>query len=37
MMTAHTQAFDLFAFANSYARLPDRFFAGLPTPSLRRV
>ena len=32
-MTAHTEAVDLFAFDNSYARLPDRFFARLrPTP-----
>ena len=32
-MTAHTQSADLFAFDNSYARLPDRFFARLrPTP-----
>jgi uncharacterized protein YdiU (UPF0061 family) len=32
-MTAQTEAVDLFAFDNSYARLPDRFFARLrPTP-----
>ena len=32
-MTAHTQSADLFAFDNSYARLPDQFFARLrPTP-----
>jgi serine/tyrosine/threonine adenylyltransferase len=32
-MTAHTEAVDLFAFDNSYARLPDRFNARLrPTP-----
>ena len=32
-MTANTEAVDLFAFDNSYARLPDRFFARLrPTP-----
>ena len=29
-MTAQTEAADLFAFDNSYARLPDRFFARLP-------
>jgi len=29
-MTALTEAGDLFAFDNSYARLPDRFFARLP-------
>src|SRR5256885_1596077 len=29
-MTARTEAADLFAFDNSYARLPDRFFARLP-------
>jgi len=29
-MTAHTEAIDVFAFDNSYARLPDRFFARLP-------
>ena len=26
-MMEHTEAVDLFAFDNSYARLPDRFFA----------
>ena len=32
-MTAQTEAVDFFAFDNSYARLPDRFFARLrPTP-----
>jgi uncharacterized protein YdiU (UPF0061 family) len=32
-MAANTEAVDLFAFDNSYARLPDRFFARLrPTP-----
>ena len=32
-MTAQTEAVDLLAFDNSYARLPDRFFARLlPTP-----
>ena len=32
-MTANTEAVDLFAFDNSYARLPDRFSARLhPTP-----
>ena len=32
-MRAQTEAVDLFAFDNSYARLPDRFFARLrPTP-----
>ena len=32
-MTAQTEAVDIFAFDNSYARLPDRFFARLaPTP-----
>lgn len=32
-MTAQTEAVDLFAFDNSYARLPDRFFARLhPIP-----
>src|ERR1700681_2903376 len=32
-MTAQTEAVDFFAFENSYARLPDRFFARLrPTP-----
>ena len=32
-MTAHTEAVDHLAFDNSYARLPDRFFARLlPTP-----
>jgi uncharacterized protein YdiU (UPF0061 family) len=32
-MTVQTEAIDLFAFDNSYARLPDRFFARLrPTP-----
>ena len=32
-MTANTEAVDLFAFDNSYARLPGRFFARLrPTP-----
>ena len=29
-MTAQTEAANLFAFDNSYARLPDRFFARLP-------
>src|SRR5438552_6263005 len=29
-MTAQTEAVDLLAFDNSYARLPDRFFARLP-------
>src|SRR6516165_8629957 len=29
-MTAQTEAVDFFAFDNSYARLPDRFFARLP-------
>src|SRR5258706_8239522 len=29
-MTAHSEALDLFEFHNSYARLPDRFFARLP-------
>jgi uncharacterized protein YdiU (UPF0061 family) len=29
-MTAQTEAVDLFAFDNSYARLPDRFFSRLP-------
>jgi uncharacterized protein YdiU (UPF0061 family) len=29
-MTAQTEAIDVFAFDNSYARLPDRFFARLP-------
>jgi uncharacterized protein YdiU (UPF0061 family) len=29
-MTAQIEAADLFAFDNSYARLPDRFFARLP-------
>jgi uncharacterized protein YdiU (UPF0061 family) len=29
-MTAQTETIDLFAFDNSYARLPDRFFARLP-------
>src|SRR5258705_8991955 len=29
-MTAHSEAVDLFEFNNSYARLPDRFFARLP-------
>src|SRR6266496_4316607 len=29
-MRAQTEAIDLFAFDNSYARLPDRFFARLP-------
>src|SRR5262249_60118867 len=33
VMTAQTEAVDFFAFDNSYARLPDRFFARLqPTP-----
>ena len=33
LMTANTEAVDLFAFDNSYARLPDQFFARLhPTP-----
>src|SRR5258706_14968034 len=33
-MTAHSEAVDLFEFNNSYARLPDRFFARLPpTPA----
>jgi hypothetical protein len=33
VMTARTEAVDFFAFDNSYARLPDRFFARLrPTP-----
>ena len=32
-MTAQIEAVDFFAFDNSYARLPDRFFARLrPTP-----
>ena len=32
-MPAQTEAVDFFAFDNSYARLPDRFFARLrPTP-----
>jgi hypothetical protein len=32
-MTVQTEAVDFFAFDNSYARLPDRFFARLrPTP-----
>ena len=32
-MTTQTEAVDYFAFDNSYARLPDRFFARLrPTP-----
>ena len=32
-MTAQTEAVDLFAFDNSYARLPDRFFERIwPTP-----
>ena len=32
-MTAQTEAVDFFAFDNSYARLPDRFFSRLqPTP-----
>ena len=32
-MTVQTEAVHLFAFDNSYARLPDRFFARLqPTP-----
>ena len=32
-MTAQTEAVDFFAFDNTYARLPDRFFARLrPTP-----
>src|ERR1700730_11298563 len=30
VMTAQTEAVDFFAFDNSYARLPDRFFARLP-------
>ncbi len=29
-MTAQIEAVDFFAFDNSYARLPDRFFARLP-------
>ena len=29
-MTAQVEAVDFFAFDNSYARLPDRFFARLP-------
>ena len=29
-MLAQTEAANLFAFDNSYARLPDRFFARLP-------
>src|SRR5260370_4765055 len=33
VITAQTEAVDFFAFDNSYARLPDRFFARLrPTP-----
>ena len=33
-MPAQTEAVDFFAFDNSYARLPDRFFARLrPTPA----
>jgi uncharacterized protein YdiU (UPF0061 family) len=41
-MTANTEAVDLFAFDNSYARLPDRFFARLrpipvATPRLVRL
>src|SRR5260221_1605367 len=33
VMTMQAEALDLFAFDNSYARLPDRFFARLaPTP-----
>src|SRR6266851_4127619 len=33
VMRAQTEAVDFFAFDNSYARLPDRFFARLqPTP-----
>src|SRR6202046_195451 len=31
-MTAQVEAVDFFAFDNSYARLPDRFFARLPPP-----